>query len=96
MLAVTTFPRDVDAQSVSTELDKNGCVIVEALADVETMIRLRNELQPYLDTAPIGKTDFAGRTSRRRNNLLSKSPACCELAIHPLTLAVCEKVLGPH
>ena len=96
MLAIKTFHRDADAQSVSSELLNNGCAIVEKLADPEALNRLRDELQPYLDSAPIGKTDFAGRTSRRRNNLLSKSPACCELAIHPLTLAVGENILGPH
>jgi len=96
MLAIKSFRGDVDAQSVSREILDNGCAIVENLASSQDMDRLRDELQPYLDTAPIGKTDFAGRTSRRRNSLLSKSPTCRELATHPLTLAVCENVLGPH
>ena len=96
MPQVTTFARDIDAETVTTELARNGCAIVAELADGETMTQLQAELQPYLDSAPMGKTDFAGHTSRRRNNLLSKSPTCCELAIHPLTLAVCENVLGPH
>lgn len=96
MPQVTTFPRDVEAEIVSTELTRNGCAIVEELADADTMVQLQAELQPYLESAPLGKTDFAGHTSRRRSNLLSKSPTCRELAIHPLTLAVCETVLGPH
>ena len=53
------------------------------------------ELQPYLDNAPLGKTDFCGRTSRRRNGLLTKSEVCRELAIEPLILAVCDGV-GPN
>ena len=58
--------------------------------------QLHTELQPYLDNAPLGKTDFAGRTSRRRNGLLTKSEVCRELAIDPLILAVCDGVLGPN
>ena len=96
MPEVKTYPREVSSKTVIDELNRNGCAIVEELADAETMNRLRAELQPYLDDAPMGKTEFAGRTSRRRNNLLSKSPTCCELAIHPLTLEVCDKILGPH
>lgn len=59
------------------------------------MGRLQVELQPYLDQAPLGRTDFAGRTSRRRNGLVAKSEACRELAVDPLVLAVCAGVLGP-
>ena len=60
------------------------------------MRRLHAELQPYLDEAPVGRTDFAGRASRRRNGLVAKSEACRELAVDPLVLAVCDGVLGPY
>ena len=96
MPEVITFARDVDAATVTAELFRNGCVVVEELAQTDTVTSLQRELQPYLDEAPMGKTEFAGRTSRRRNNLLSKSQTCCDLAIHPLVLAVCAEVLGPH
>ena len=54
------------------------------------------ELQPYLDCAPLGRTEFAGRTSRRRNNLLSKSNARQTLAIDPSILEIADRVLGPY
>ena len=94
--AITTFDRNVSAAALVAELDSNGCVIVERHVDDVRMQQLHSELQPYLDTAPLGRTEFAGRTSRRRNGLLAKSETCCELAIDPLLLAVCDGVLGPN
>ena len=94
--AITTFDRNVSAAALVAELDSNGCLIVENHVDDVRMQQLHSELQPYLDTAPLGRTEFAGRTSRRRNGLLAKSETCCELAIDPLLLAVCDGVLGPN
>ncbi|MFQ3316400.1 MAG: ectoine hydroxylase-related dioxygenase (phytanoyl-CoA dioxygenase family) [Candidatus Poriferisodalaceae bacterium] len=94
--AITTFDRDVSAAAVVAELESNGCAIVAELADDVCMQRLYAELQPYLDEAPFGQTEFAGRTSRRRNGLLAKSDACRDLAIDPLVLAVCDGVLGSY
>ena len=94
--AITTFERTVSAAALIAELDSNGCVIVENHIDGIRMQQLHLELQPYLDAAPLGSTEFAGRTSRRRNGLLTKSDTCCELAIDPLVLEVCDGVLGPN
>ncbi|MFL2986903.1 MAG: phytanoyl-CoA dioxygenase family protein [Candidatus Poriferisodalaceae bacterium] len=94
--AITTFDRNVSAAALVAELDSNGCAIVKNHVDDVRMQQLHSELQPYLDTAPLGRTEFAGRTSRRRNGLLAKSETCCELAIDPLLLAVCDGVLGPN
>ena len=93
---INTYGCNVTAEQLITELDANGCVIVEGHINDTRMRRLHTELQPYLDNAPLGKTDFAGRTSRRRNGLLTKSETCRELAIDPLVLAVCDGVLGPN
>jgi len=94
--AITTFDRDVPAAAVMAELESNGCAIVAHRADDVCMQDLHAELQPYLNEAPFGRTEFAGRTSRRRNGLLAKSGACRELAIDPLVLAVCDGILGPY
>lgn len=94
--AITTFDCEVDAAGVIAELDANGCAIVEGHGGDDRMRRLRDELQPHLEEAPLGLTQFAGRASRRRNGLIAKSQACRELAIDPLLLAVCDGILGPH
>lgn len=93
---INTYDCNVEAEKLIAELDANGCVIVEGHINDTRLQQLHTELQPYLDNAPLGKTDFAGRTSRRRNGLLTKSEVCRELAIDPLILAVCDGVLGPN
>lgn len=93
---IRTFERTAAAANVADEIEANGCAIVAELATPECVQNLHAQLQPYLDAAPLGQTEFAGRTSRRRNALLAKSKACCELAIDPLVLGLCERVLGPN
>ena len=93
---INTYDCNVEAEKLIAELDANGCVIVDGHINDTRLQQLHTELQPYLDNAPLGKTDFAGRTSRRRNGLLTKSEVCRELAIDPLILAVCDGVLGPN
>ena len=94
--SIKTFDASVKADDVADELHRNGCAIVANRATPQCMQRLHDELQPYLDEAPLGTTEFAGRTSRRRNGLLAKSAACCELGIDPLVLGVCDRVLGQN
>ena len=94
--AITAFDRDAPAEVVAAELDLNGCAIVKHHVDHTRMQQLHSELQPYLDAAPYGRTEFAGRTSKRRNGLLTKSEVCRDLAIDPLVLGVCDGVLGPN
>ncbi|MBO68720.1 MAG: hypothetical protein CL398_10460 [Acidiferrobacteraceae bacterium] len=93
---VTSLTSDASAEVVAEELEQQGCVIIQCRASTKQMDVLHDELQPYLNDAPLGRTDFAGRCSRRRNNLLAKSPACQELAIDPLVMEICDLVLGPY
>lgn len=93
---IATFGSDVATSTLIAELESNGCVIVENHIDAERMRGLHAELQPFLDSAPYGRTEFAGRTSRRRNGLLAKSETCRDLAIDPLVLGVCDGILGPN
>lgn len=93
---IATFGSDVATSTLIAELESNGCVIVKNHIDAERMRGLHAELQPFLDSAPYGRTEFAGRTSRRRNGLLAKSETCRDLAIDPLVLGVCDGILGPN
>ena len=93
---VTSLDSDATPQDVADELLNNGCVIVKHRASREQMDDLQAELQPYLEDAPLGGTEFAGHTSRRRNNLPAKSSTCRTLAIDPLIMGVCDLVLGPY
>ena len=54
--ANTTNQSDVAAEALVAELDLNGCVNVDNHITVDRMEHLNSELQPYLDSAPYGRT----------------------------------------
>jgi ectoine hydroxylase-related dioxygenase (phytanoyl-CoA dioxygenase family) len=88
--------RTASAEAVEAALEAAGYAIVERLAEPALMDRLDAELGPHIDAVQLGRTDFAGYKTKRVNNLLAKSRAAGELAVHPLVLAVCDRVLLPH
>jgi len=90
------FQRDATPDAIVASLDEHGYAIVERLADEATLARLNGEFDPYLDAVQLGKTDFAGHRTKRVNNLIAKSTACQELALHPTIMGVCDAVLLPH
>jgi ectoine hydroxylase-related dioxygenase (phytanoyl-CoA dioxygenase family) len=87
--------RTAGPDAVLAALDEFGFAVVERLADVATMDRLNAEFDPYVDAVPLGRTEFAGYRTRRINTLIAKSKTCGELALHPLVLAICDRVLLP-
>ena len=88
--------RAASAEAVGAALDEAGYAIVERVADPALMDRLDAEFAPHLDAVQLGHTEFAGYRTKRINNLLAKSRAAQELALHPLVLALCDRVLLPY
>jgi ectoine hydroxylase-related dioxygenase (phytanoyl-CoA dioxygenase family) len=90
------FQRDATAQDIVASLDEHGYAIVERLADDETLARLNEDFDPYVERVSLGQTDFAWHKTKRINNLIAKSTACQDLALNPLVMGVCDAVLLPH
>ena len=90
------FDRDATADDVTASLEKVGYAVVRELADRDTMDRVNADFDPYLGEVKLGATEFAGFKTRRINNLIAKSAACGELALNPLVLSVCDRVLLPY
>lgn len=90
------FARDASAEAVVAALEEHGYAVVERLADAATIDAINADFEPHLDRVQRGTTAFAGFKSRRINNLIAKSPACGRLALHPLVMAVCDRVLLPY
>ena len=90
------FGCDASPDDITASLDEHGYAIVERLADDVTLARLNADFDPYLNAVKLGETDFAGHSTKRINNLIAKSTACQELAIHPTIMGVCDRVLLPH
>jgi len=92
----TILDRNATLDRIHETLEEVGYVVIERAADSETMDRLDADFDPYMNAVPLGATDFAGYRTRRINNLLAKSAACGELALHPLVLGICDRVLLPY
>jgi len=68
-----------------------GCAIVEGLAP-DTTEQAERELDPYFERAPAGTGSFTGDRTQRVARLMARSPACRELAAHPLMLETVQKL----
>jgi ectoine hydroxylase-related dioxygenase (phytanoyl-CoA dioxygenase family) len=87
--ATATVEQVVDA------MDRDGYAIVEGLY-ADQVAAARDDLRRVLDETPLGRNDFEGYKTRRVYALFAKTRAMDAAALHPLTLGVCEAVLGPH
>jgi len=79
---------------VGAALERDGCAIVERLAPLDLLARVREEAQPYIAATPFGPDDFAGRRTRRTGGLVARVPSCRELIMHPTVLAAVGTVLA--
>ena len=95
-MADAIFDRNAAADDVVTSLAKVGYAVVRELADSDTIDRVNGDFEPYIGRVKLGGTEFAGYRTKRINNLIAKSVTCGELALNPLVMAVCDRVLLPY
>jgi ectoine hydroxylase-related dioxygenase (phytanoyl-CoA dioxygenase family) len=92
---ILRFGPDANAEEVTAALTGHGAVIIERLLDTTACDRLAAELQPWLDTTPLGADDFSGLNTRRTGGLLTRCPSSVDLVAHPLVLEVVDRTLWP-
>ena len=98
---IKSLPATVSSPEVVELLNRDGCVVVESLADPQTCDLLEEELAPFLaakkDAAPInapyGYEDFLPAKTRRIVGVIAKSRAFRTLVTHPMIMAVCDAML---
>ena len=87
-------------EELERALDDAGCLVVTDLLDREGLERIRAELAPYLDAAPVASSDdpsdfYPGKT-RRVTALVARSETVGELIMHPTPTALCDHHLSPN
>ena len=90
---LTHLPADAAAEEINENLERDGALVIDDLADVELVDRIADEMAPYIEATPGGSDDFSGRTTRRTGGLIGRSPASRELVQHPLILDVTGRLL---
>ena len=91
----TRLNRSASVDEVMSVLMADGAVIVERLADAQTMQLIESELEPHWQGVPTGDSEFIGFRTQRATRLIALSQGCRELATHPLILAVMDELLLP-
>ena len=85
-MSIVQLASDASPNEVAAAIGRDGAVIVGGVAPAQLLDRIESELRPYLDATPTGPDDFSGNRTRRTGSLISRSPSCRELVMHPLAL----------
>ena len=93
---ITRFARTAAAADVAAAMLRDGCAVIEDLADPATMDALEGELAPHMAITPKGDGDIMGFETKRTAGLMGKSRAAGGLATQPLVLDVVDAVLGAY
>jgi ectoine hydroxylase-related dioxygenase (phytanoyl-CoA dioxygenase family) len=83
---------DVSPDTVAKAVLDYGYAVVENTAPELTQ-QAEEELQPHIDQAPFGHTEFLGAKTRRVSALAKKSTAVQQLIIHDMVMGVCDRIL---
>lgn len=86
---------DVSIDSIAEALLDSGYVVIQRLAPDLTDQAL-GELRDDIDASPLGHTEFLGFGTKRLGGLLRRSSAVREIVVHPVVMALCDRVLQPH
>ena len=85
-----------DADVIGMTIEQDGYAIIDGLISRPQVDELAAQLRPHIDAVQAGGSSFLGEKTKRLVGLFSKSPAVQQLAIHPLILAVADRVLLPY
>lgn len=96
MPALIHLPASTSAQKIVEVLKKDGGVIIDKVLNHQRLQQLNTEIMPFVDKAKTGFEDFSGTKTKRIGALIARSPACGELALHPLINAACGEYLSPY
>ena len=72
---------------------RDGVLIVDGLADEDTVAALRSELQGPVERAATHDGFLGGRTARA-GALIAEVPACRPLVVHPVILELMDRIFG--
>jgi ectoine hydroxylase-related dioxygenase (phytanoyl-CoA dioxygenase family) len=81
-------------EEILGRLDDSGYALVPDAVEPAVIETARRELETIVESTPTGRDDFEGRSTRRVYALFAKTRALDPLALHPMVLAVLDRVLG--
>jgi ectoine hydroxylase-related dioxygenase (phytanoyl-CoA dioxygenase family) len=88
------LPCESSSEEVCEALERDGCVVVDAVLDRSDIDQVTREMAPHLDTTPPGEDEFHGLETRRVGTLVARSPKAREIIMNPTVLGVTANVLS--
>ncbi|MGI9601681.1 MAG: phytanoyl-CoA dioxygenase family protein [Acidimicrobiales bacterium] len=86
--------RDATGADIAAVIDRDGCAVVDGLADHADLDSLRAEIEPFVEATPFGPDSFSGPCTRRTGALIARSPASRGFVMHPTVTATVGEVLA--
>jgi hypothetical protein len=97
---IPAFSISDNPAEISASLDEAGCAAVHGMFSEEQCAQMRAELDPHLEhalyTDEDQTADFYPAKTKRITGLVARCPAVRELAMHPVTTALCDHHLLPN
>jgi ectoine hydroxylase-related dioxygenase (phytanoyl-CoA dioxygenase family) len=91
---VEHLPASTTPEGIQQVLARDGCVVVDRLAEPGQLERFQAEMQPHFDATALGPDEFSGRHTRRTGGLVARSAAARELVMHPLVVGTVKQLLA--
>ncbi len=95
-MTIARFAPHDDLDHMTEALRRDGAVIVEHAVPAELIARVVEETRHFHEAVPLGPDAFTGRNTRRSGSLIARSPAAHDLAMHPVVIGICDRVLGKN
>ena len=83
-------------EEIVARLTQDGYATVPGALEPDQVAAARADLEAILERTPSGRDDFEGRRTQRVYALFAKTRTLDPLAIHPVVLAVLDRVLGHY
>ena len=85
---------DITPVDLADLFDEFGGVIIENIISDNLLAQIHKEVQPILNTTPLGNDEFEGTSTKRTGGLVGRSAGIRELVRNPLVLGLCTEIFG--
>jgi len=92
-MSLVHLPPTADPEEIHEVLHRDAALVIDDLADRDTIDRITAEMAPFVEATPPGSDDFSGRNTRRTGALVARSPSSHQLVQHPTVLDVTGRLL---
>ncbi|MEE2785051.1 MAG: phytanoyl-CoA dioxygenase family protein [Pseudomonadota bacterium] len=93
---LTTYDPDTPTEILVEAVKEDGAAIIRDVIDIDTVQKMTEEVQPYIDSTPMGGDDFAGRHTQRTGALVARTPTCRDLVMDERILDTAKTFLAPY